>query len=182
MERADNRRQENIRKSLNLEEQLTLMKFRTLMQQERCSLRPMAKLIGISHYALSYIISGKRLPKASTVRLIAEFLDSGLFPYSTDRQATPRRKVSFATESLYQTQRCPFCGSEHNKLQFRTDGDDIVYWVTCVSCHARGPKSKERTQATEKWSRRSAEVHPDDQGTVVPNSQGYALLLENNAK
>jgi Lar family restriction alleviation protein len=177
MERLPNRRRENVRKSLNSEEQLTLMKFRTLMQKERYSLRPMAKLIGISHNALSYILSGRRLPKASTVKFITEFLDSGIFPSTVSSIMKPRSKVNFEASSAHESQGCPFCGSASNKLQFRTEGDEIVYWITCSTCHARGPRSNDRSRACKQWARRSSVAPGEEHGPVTP---GYISRLGDN--
>ena len=137
----------SVKNELTPDDRLALLQFRTWMEEKRFSLRPVAKMIGISHHALAYIVNGKRMPKPATARLIAAFLDARK---AADLQTLkPRQRPAVAR--IDGRESCPFCASASPRLQYQCDGRQTTYWMACNRCGARGPLGESEAIARERW-------------------------------
>ena len=58
-------------------------------------------------------------------------------------------------ENLHQAvpARCYFCGAQTEINVRCTTGEDSSYFVFCPKCCARGPMSKSKKEAVEKWNK-----------------------------
>ena len=51
---------------------------------------------------------------------------------------------------------CPYCGCETAAMHGGADNSTMMYWVSCLSCGARGGRAFSKDDAAKKWNRRAA--------------------------